>query len=198
MDADTAKYATAFNVLQTAIASMQTQLRSDATQLAIARSLDASRDYATTSSNAARIISNQIRQLDPSRHDAGQPGNTGRTSNWQVHVRVRWGFVTFPAAIVLVGAVALLGTMLDTKRLGLEPLKAGAEATLLCGLDERARQALRAAAAAPPVKGNRKCAQAEALLLGLVRGNDGPLELRLRDDGEANGDGVSSGSGANR
>ena len=171
------------NVSQRSIASMQAGLRAVTTQSTITRSLDGSHNFAESFTRAARSISNHIRQAD-----ARGAVVTGMASRWAVHVRVRWSFLAFPAAVALSGAAVLVAVAAGTRRLGIEALKSDATAVVLCGLDDEGRRTLRRRRGEKTTTRNTArrgvwTAGDRDPLLKLEDCEDGMLELRLQPAG---------------
>ncbi|KAK1675306.1 hypothetical protein BDP55DRAFT_552815 [Colletotrichum godetiae] len=69
----------------------------------------------------------------------------GKTLQWVVHIRVRWGFLSLPMAALLGGCLFCLFSIIETRRLGLPAWRGSSLAGLAHGLDAESRERLRAA-----------------------------------------------------
>jgi len=121
-----------FNITLTAIATMQSYFKINDTLLAIGQALEHSSNFSASFETAARTISNRMRILD---------GNTtaGDTEQWALHIRVQWWFLAYPAAVLLLSVVFIVGTILRARSSGSAPLKSSATAVLLHGFDDQIR-----------------------------------------------------------
>lgn len=68
---------------------------------------------------------------------------TGTTQKWENHVRVRWVYLTFPAAMVAIGVVYVLLAIIESTRLHMPVWKESALPILLHGLDNKTQSLLR-------------------------------------------------------
>lgn len=96
-----------------------------------------------TFDNVAISMTNQIRNTavnSPNHHEA-----SGDTLKWAIHVRVEWFYLSFPIAMVALGIIYVLLTIVESTRLQVPVWKEGALPSLLHGLDDETQSLLRGA-----------------------------------------------------
>lgn len=108
----------------------------------VAKSLANSTNVTETFENAAKRMTAFMREL-PQSVDAEQRYVNGQAFIWVQHIRIRWPFITFPVAVAVAGALFVLLTTWETKRLGLRAWKEGSLPVLVHGLDQSTREKLR-------------------------------------------------------
>lgn len=107
-------------------------------QAPVAESLGNNTDLAGVFDNAARSLSNWMRDRTNATH-------RGTLQEYLVVIRVRWEYMTLPLLVVVVGCLFALLTMWETRRLRLRPWGTNVVATLAHSLDPDTREHLREA-----------------------------------------------------
>ncbi|KAK1540357.1 hypothetical protein CPAR01_06346 [Colletotrichum paranaense] len=103
-------------------------------------SLGASQNFTAMFEAAAAGLTKYIRDLSLEEEPL-----EGKTLQWAVHIRVRWGFLSLPMAALLGGCLFCLFSIIETRRLGLPAWRGSSLAGLAHGLDAESRERLRAA-----------------------------------------------------
>ncbi|KAF2877054.1 hypothetical protein BDV95DRAFT_481603 [Massariosphaeria phaeospora] len=96
----------------------------------------ASTNLTTTFENLARSITTHLRNVAPDRH-------RGTVQSWVFHFKVNWAFLAFPLAMLLLGIVYVLLTIIEATRLHLPIWKEGLLPVLLHGFDDATQSLLR-------------------------------------------------------
>jgi hypothetical protein len=84
--------------------------------------------------NLAKSISNYFRLSSPATNDSAH--YTGTAYSTQPFVRVRWPWLTFPAAMVLASLLFFVATVWRTQRSSVRPWKTSALALLMMDVDD--------------------------------------------------------------
>jgi hypothetical protein len=87
--------------------------------------------------NLAASMSNEIR-----RNAEGQPFVTGQLGSLRSVLKVRWAWITLPAALVVVSGIFFLLTVIETRKSGLPLWRGSALAVLYHGLETRVRETI--------------------------------------------------------
>lgn len=134
----------------------------------VTQALFESTDLSATFDNAARSLSNWMRDRRSadlgSGSSYGDPGShfgnkkrqekeaataatvaEGTGLQYVIRIRVNWAYLSLPAATIVAGCLFVLFSVLETRRLGLEPWKTDVMASLLHSLDPETRARLRMA-----------------------------------------------------
>ena len=112
------------------------ELTGQASAPGIAEALSSSHNFSATFEQGARSITNQIR-------DSGRSPVRGTSYQWKQHVKVRWAFLSFPAAIVVAGCFYVALAITESVRMDVPPWKESALPSLLHGFDEETQTILR-------------------------------------------------------
>ncbi|KAI0189859.1 hypothetical protein F4808DRAFT_453984 [Astrocystis sublimbata] len=95
-----------------------------------------SRNLSETFENAAQSITNWIR-------DTSNFTQAGATQEWTIKIQIEWPYITAPLTAFLAGVVFCVYTILETRKLRLDPWKTGTIATLTHSVDAETRAQLR-------------------------------------------------------
>ncbi|KAH6625727.1 hypothetical protein C7974DRAFT_396605 [Boeremia exigua] len=107
----------------------------------LVNALWASQNLTETFDHVARSLTNQVRKTATNASHINQV--EGTTQKWETHVRVRWAYLAFPAAMIALGIVYVLLTIVESTRLHLPAWKESALPSLLHGLDSETQSLLR-------------------------------------------------------
>ncbi|KAK7750481.1 hypothetical protein SLS62_007560 [Diatrype stigma] len=126
----------------------------------VTQALYESTNLSATFDNAARSLSDWMRNRGDSRSSgAGSNSNTnkrgdgeesmvqGTALQYVIRIRVNWAYLSLPLATIVAGCLFVLFSVLETRRLGLQPWKTDVTATLIHSLDPETRNRLRMAEA---------------------------------------------------
>jgi hypothetical protein len=91
-----------------------------------------------TFENVAKSVTNYIR-------DASTTTHSGSMQEWDVHIRIRWQYMTLPTIAMLTGLIFVLLTTQETAQLGLPAWKEAALPVLAFGFDDATQKFLRVA-----------------------------------------------------
>jgi hypothetical protein len=89
-----------------------------------------------TFENVATSLTNQFRNTSPDRFE-------GSIQQWVIHIHVDWPYLTFPAAMILIGIIYVVLTIIESTRLHIPVWKERALPTLLHGLNDETQSLLR-------------------------------------------------------
>ncbi len=130
---------------------------------------------ATNSVGKAAAEETQVVQAASSKAD-------GIAFEYIMHIKVDWGYLSLPVATIIAGCLFVLCSILETRRLGLDPWKTDVMASLIHSLDPETRARLRRAEAeaeeAAAIENSRTSHDrfhkiAEATIVGLEERGDG-------------------------
>lgn len=105
-------------------------------QLPAAQTLYQSEDLSTTFDKIAWSVSDWIR-------DISNITQEGIGEEWVTHIHVEWPYMVLPLLTIVLGLLFCLSSMLETRRLHLEPWKTDMVATLTYSVDAETRAQLR-------------------------------------------------------
>ncbi|KAI0117008.1 hypothetical protein F4814DRAFT_439538 [Daldinia grandis] len=125
-----------FNITQKSIVTTIRSLAENTTLESIQYALSGSTNTTTTFDNAARLLSNRMREIDGSIA-------YGSSEQWVIYTRVQWGFFVLPIIVLAAGCLFVVGTIIDSSRLRLETTKTDLLSTLISVLDPETRTFLR-------------------------------------------------------
>jgi hypothetical protein len=94
-----------------------------------------------TFNNVALSLTNQIRNT--AIHYPKYQEATGDTLKWAIHVKVQWPYLAFPIAMITLGIVYVLLTIIESTRLQVPVWKESALPSVLHGLDNETQSLLR-------------------------------------------------------
>lgn len=100
-----------------------------------------SQNLTETFDHVARSLTNQVRKSATNASHIRQI--QGKTEKWEIHVRVRWTYLAFPAAMIALGIFYVLLTIFESLRLRIPAWKESALPSLLHGLDDETQHLLR-------------------------------------------------------
>ncbi len=124
------------NVTLKSIATTVYYFRQTSTLESMGFALSDSKNISATFENAARLMSNRIREI-------GGSLAKGEAQHWDVYVRIRWAFLAFPVLVSIAGFIFAVGAVVDSRKLKLEPMKTDLLSVLVHGLDDGDRAELR-------------------------------------------------------
>ena len=108
--------------------------------------LGESENITATFANIAASMTKFMRDTARSSSDSSlAPIQRGDTQTWVIHIRVKWGYLIFPATVLLVGCAVTLAVILRTRGLGLPAWRGSALVTLARGLDSASQSRLQEA-----------------------------------------------------
>ncbi|KAH7312701.1 hypothetical protein B0I35DRAFT_437558 [Stachybotrys elegans] len=113
-------------------------------QPSVILSLGTSPNITSTFDNVAAIMSKWIR--DGVSQEARIQGSA---RVWIPHIQIKWPFMTLPAIVFLTALVFCLLSLLETRKLGLQPWKGSSLATLAVGLDSDVQSRLKGGETSP-------------------------------------------------
>jgi hypothetical protein len=94
-----------------------------------------------TFDHVARSLTNQMRNTAMNLPHYSEA--SGFTFKWVIHVHVKWAYLAFPAAMIGLGVIYVLLTILESTRLHVPVWKESALPSLLHGLDNETQRLLR-------------------------------------------------------
>ncbi|KAH8722876.1 hypothetical protein GQ44DRAFT_828730 [Phaeosphaeriaceae sp. PMI808] len=97
-----------------------------------------SNNLSGTFDNAARSLTNQLRDVAQQRHQ-------GTAQSWTIHVKVNWPYLSYTIAMLTFGVLYVLLTIFETTRLSLPVWKESLLPSLLYGFDDETQSLLRRA-----------------------------------------------------
>ncbi|KAJ4984102.1 hypothetical protein SVAN01_10390 [Stagonosporopsis vannaccii] len=100
-----------------------------------------SQNLTETFDHVARSLTNQVRKTATDASHIRQVHGT--TQKWEIHVRVQWEYLAFPAAMIVLGMVYVLLAIVESTRLHNPAWKESALPSLLHGLDDETQHLLR-------------------------------------------------------
>lgn len=100
-----------------------------------------SNNLTETFNHVARSLTNQARNT--AMYSGHWTEASGDTLQWVIHVRVQWAYLAFPIAMITLGVVYVLLTILESTRLHMPVWKESALPSLLHGLDSETQSLLR-------------------------------------------------------
>jgi hypothetical protein len=101
-----------------------------------------SQNLTQTFDHIALSLTNQVRNTATNASHIGHA--SGTTQKWEIHVRVRWAYLAFPASMIAIGILYVLLTIIESTRLHMPVWKESALPGLLHGLDDETQSLLRA------------------------------------------------------
>jgi hypothetical protein len=101
-----------------------------------------SQNLTQTFDHIALSLTNQVRNTATNASHIGHA--PGTTQKWEIHVRVRWAYLAFPASMIAIGILYVLLTVIESTRLHMPVWKESALPGLLHGLDDETQSLLRA------------------------------------------------------
>ena len=102
-----------------------------------------SKNLTETFDNVARSLTNQMRNTAMNLPEYSEA--PGFTLKWVIHVRVKWAYLAFPAAMIGLGVIYVLLAIWESTRLHVPVWKESAMPSLLHGLDNDTQNLLRGA-----------------------------------------------------
>ena len=114
----------------------------DASMTALVDALWESQNLTQTFEHIALSLTNQVRNTASNAAHIGHA--PGTTLKWEIHVRVRWAYLAFPASMIAIGIFYVLLTIIESTRLHMPVWKESALPGLLHGLDDETQSLLRA------------------------------------------------------
>ncbi|OSS48170.1 hypothetical protein B5807_07722 [Epicoccum nigrum] len=101
-----------------------------------------SQNLTQTFDHIAVSLTNQVRNTASNASHIGHA--PGTTQKWEIHVRVRWAYLAFPASMIAIGIFYVLLTIIESTRLHMPVWKESALPSLVHGLDDETQSLLRA------------------------------------------------------
>lgn len=132
----------------------------------LAEVLYMSQNYSATFDTLAASLTNWVR-------DSSNETITGTSHKWVMHINVQWGYLCLPLLVHLTGCLFVILSMIQTRKLQLQPWKTDVAATLVHSLDVESRAKLRSAHGIENVK-----EMASKMIMKFEDGEDG-LELKV-------------------
>ena len=102
-----------------------------------------SQNLTQTFEHIALSMTNQVRNTAGSASISNIGQAPGTTHKWELHVRVRWTYLVFPASIIAIGVFYVLLTIVESTRLHMPVWKESALPSLLHGLNDETQSLLR-------------------------------------------------------
>lgn len=107
----------------------------------LVNALWSSKNLTETFDYVARSLINQMRNSAANASHIRQV--SGVTKKWEIHVHARWAYMAFPAAMIAIGALYVLLTIVESTRLHVSVWKESALPSLLHGVDNETQSLLR-------------------------------------------------------